>query len=698
MDNTFKTNARIVFELGKESIENKTIALSEIIKNSYDADATKCDIIVHKNGEQINLFDKKISSLEIIDNGIGMNDNDLINNWLIIGTNNKKIQKTKINPNSKRIPVGEKGIGRFAVNKIGNKITIITKKENSLTYCLYIDFNNFSENKLLDDIKVKLDVYNGNNGITTKSGTKIIIDDLNEEWSDQDLKNVYSEILKLQSPFRDEDDNFEIAFTVNNEPMFDNIMKVEEILKYSLWQAETMIMPNEKEGKMNFSFTPYEEMKLKGFVPFQTVYAFGYNDTGQKLKKIDISKYKIGPLKIRLYAFHRTPKVLKMLKMKKEILTSYLDENGGVRIYRSGQRVYNYGSKEEDWLGLNLKRLNSPSNNLSKNIIIGIIDLDAQKSSDLVEKTNREGFIENAAFIEFKKMVEVVINNFAYFIYPFKTKIKEIIDKNEKREKIDDTIEELIDEINGIDFLHESDKENIVSKIKNISEEFQSSRKLYLSIASNSIEFNMMFHDIDKHIKNLLTLVRNRDINIKEIRKSVININDLLNAQSDLIRNRDFAKIKTTKLIDKFKNYAYYRLKDHKIEMNIEIEEFEFIGIESQLLRVLINLLDNSIYWLELQKDKKIFLKVKRVIDEIIIYFADNGPGFNVDDPNILFQPFVTRKKNGLGLGLFIVNEIISLHDGKISFDVEDDDIPRLYCGVRYRIELGDRNELKEVH
>ena len=140
-----------------------------------------------------------------------------------------------------------------------------------------------------------------------------------------------------------------------------------------------------------------------------------------------------------------------------------------------------------------------------------------------------------------------------------------------------------------------------MSKIKNISEEFQSSRKLYLSIASNSIEFNMMFHDIDKHIKNLLTLVRNRDINIKEIRKSVININDLLNAQSDLIRNRDFAKIKSTKLIDKFKNYAYYRLKDHKIEMNIEIEEFEFIGIESQLFRVLINLLDNSIYWLELQ-------------------------------------------------------------------------------------------------
>ena len=90
MENNFKTSARIVFEIGKESIENKIIALSEIIKNSYDAGATKCDVIIHEEGELINLFDRKISSIEIVDNGIGMNDNDLSNNWLIIGTNNKK--------------------------------------------------------------------------------------------------------------------------------------------------------------------------------------------------------------------------------------------------------------------------------------------------------------------------------------------------------------------------------------------------------------------------------------------------------------------------------------------------------------------------------------------------------------------------------------------------------------------------------
>lgn len=694
MEETFKTSARIVFEIGKESIENKIIALSEIIKNSYDAGATECNVVIKEDGEPINLFDKKISSIEIIDNGIGMDDNDLLNNWLVIGTNNKKVEKQQItNSKFNRIPVGEKGIGRFAVNKIGNKVTIITKKENKSCYCLKIDFNEFLENKMLDDIKVKIDLYNGSDFKDMISGTKITIEDLNEEWDYNDLKNVYSEILKLQSPFKKEKDKFDINFISNDTNMFNDYFTINEILEYSLWQSSIEILPGTISGNMKFSFKPYYEMT--GFEPFTENKIIQYKYASKSLENIDISKYNIGPIKINLYAFHRTPKVLKMLNMKKDALTNYLDENGGVRVYRSGQRIYNYGSKDEDWLGLNLKRLNNPSKNLSKNILIGIIDLDATKSSDLIEKTNREGFIENPAFIEFKKMVETVIDNFAMFIYPSKNKIKEIIDKNIKREKIDDTVEELIYEIENIDFVHEDEKKNVIKKINEIANEFQSSRKLYLSIASSSVEFNMIFHDIDKQVKMLLNMIKSEKYTFEELRSNIININDLLNAQSDLIRNRDFSKISSSKLIKKFENYAHYRLIDHNINLNTSIEDFYFIGIESQLLRVLINLFDNSVYWLELNKSKEIYIKIAKEDNKNVIYFADNGPGFNVEDPNILFSPFVSKKKNGLGLGLFIVNEIVSMHNGKIEFDVVTDKIPDSYTGVKYRIELEEKDGVK---
>ena len=694
MEETFKTSARIVFEIGKESIENKIIALSEIIKNSYDAGATQCNVVVKEEGEPINLFDKKISSIEIIDNGIGMDNSDLLNNWLVIGTNNKKVEKQQIASGKfTRIPVGEKGIGRFAVNKIGNKVTIITKKENKSCYCLKIDFNEFLENKMLDDVKVKIDSYDGTDFKDITSGTKIIIEDLNEEWDYNDLKNVYSEILKLQSPFNNEDDKFDINFISNDKNMFEDFFTIDEILEYSLWQSSIEILPGTTSGNMIFSFKPYYEMI--GFEPFIEEKIIQYKYASKSLENIDISKYNIGPIKINLYAFHRTPKVLKMLKMKKDALTNYLDENGGGRVYRSGQRIYNYGSKDEDWLGLNLKRLNNPSKNLSKNIVIGIIDLDATKSSDLIEKTNREGFIENLAFIEFKKIVETVIDNFAMFIYPSKNKIKEIIDKNIKREKIDDTVEELIYEIENIDFVHEDEKKNVIKKINEIANEFQSSRKLYLSIASSSVEFNMIFHDIDKQVKMLLNMIKSEKYTFEELRSNIININDLLNAQSDLIRNRDFSKISSSKLIKKFENYAHYRLIDHNISLNTSVEDFNFIGIESQLLRVLINLFDNSVYWLELNKSKEIYVKITKEDNKNVIYFADNGPGFNVEDPNILFSPFVSKKKNGLGLGLFIVNEIVSMHNGKIEFDIVTDKIPDSYTGVKYRIELEEKDGIK---
>lgn len=688
MENNFKTNARIVFEMGKESIENKTIALSEIIKNAYDANATKCDVIVEENGEPINLFQNTITSIEIVDNGIGMSKEDLINNWLVLGTNNKKIQKTNSKNNIKRIPVGEKGIGRFAINKIGNFVTIITKKENSLAYALSINFGDFSEDKMLEDVKIEVNEYTGINNIETASGTRIIIKDLCEKWTEDDLKEVYSEILKLQSPFKDESDIFEVNFLSDSKNLFENYLTTEKILEYSLWNAEIVVNPNSVNGNMLFEFTPYEMMK--GFSKKREIVKIDYKEAGKKLSIIDISKYNIGPIKIRLYAFHRTSRILNMMNLQRKVLTDYLDENGGVRVYRSGQRIYNYGSRGEDWLGLNLKRLNSPGRNLSKNILIGIVDLDASKSSDLIEKTNREGFIENEAFIEFRKIVSMVIDNFALAIKPYKDKIKESIDRNMKKEKVDENISELVFEVENLQTSNVEEKNAIIKKLKTLSSEIQESKSLYLSIASSSLEFNMLFHDIDKHIKNLLLLVKKDGTSIDDIKKGIVSISDLINAQSDLIRKRDFSVISSNVLKDKFINYSKYRLKYHNVSCELICDDIKINCIESQILRLLVNFLDNSIYWLGLQNNKKVYLRITEEDNFPVIYFADNGPGFGVDDPSILFQPFVTKKTDGLGLGLYIANEIVSMHNGKLEYDFDYTSIPKEYKGVKYRIELGD--------
>lgn len=683
----FKASARIILEIGKESIESKIVALSEIVKNSYDAGAKKCQIIVKEDGSNISLIEKEISSIEIIDDGCGMTKEDLINKWLVIGTTSKKELK-KQSENLKRVPIGEKGIGRFAANKLGNKITLITKKENHKCYKLEIDFNKFNTEELLENVSFDIVEVNEEKLIDKKHGTIIKIEELNEKWNYEELSKVYDEILKLQSPFNNESDEFSIEFITPSDYKFTNKLTAKEILNYSLWNCSVVIKPSEKNSNMKFSFTPYTQMK--GFDNENKIVNFKHEYNSKRaLNKINLDKFKIGEFKIRLFAFHRSYNILKMLGDKRNALKEYLDENGGVRIYRGGQRIYNYGTKNEDWLDLNIKRLNSPGTKLSKNILIGIIELNPRESEDLIEKTNREGFIENEAFLEFKKTVSAVIDEFAFQMISTKDKIKQIIDKNVKNEHIDTAFEELIAEIEDAKFENENERDKILVLTNKLMKDYEDSRKLYLSIANNSIDFHMVFHDIDKQIKGLINLFNRDNTEIEQVKKSIHNINDILNLQKDLISQRDFKINYSEKILEKFSSYAKYRVIDHKINLVIEDEKIKFKCIESQILRILINLFDNSVYWLSTKKeDKKVFIKFFIENKKICILFADNGPGFCVEDPNVLFKPFVTKKHDGLGLGLYIVNEIVNVHNGKISILDLSDIIPKEYTGAKIKIEL----------
>src|SRR5262249_21673172 len=88
----------------------------------------------------------------------------------------------------------------------------------------------------------------------------------------------------------------------------------------------------------------------------------------------------------------------------------YLDINGGIRVFRNDIRVYDYGEPDNDWLNLDLMRVNQPGKTISNNIIIGAVSLDRLASEDLQEKTNREGFIENEAYRAFVAAIRFTLD------------------------------------------------------------------------------------------------------------------------------------------------------------------------------------------------------------------------------------------------------------------------------------------------
>ena len=138
MKESFSITPRIIAHFGEDLIKNESIALLELVKNSYDACANICTIDFNTNNEQL-------ESLTITDDGFGMNLNTIKTVWLVIGTDFKH---KKLEPNCcGRFPLGEKGIGRLGVHKLGNKITLISKTESDKEVHLSINWATLNQAK-----------------------------------------------------------------------------------------------------------------------------------------------------------------------------------------------------------------------------------------------------------------------------------------------------------------------------------------------------------------------------------------------------------------------------------------------------------------------------------------------------------------------------------------------------------------------
>ena len=149
----FKPRARLMLQLGDELLRNEGVALLELIKNAYDADATEVKV------SMIEVNDKKSGVITIEDNGEGMDLKLIKNVWMEPGTS-KKLAETNEKKRTKifnRSVLGEKGIGRFAIHKLGDQIEIVTKKKNKNEVCITINWKAFENANYLNDMPIEVE-------------------------------------------------------------------------------------------------------------------------------------------------------------------------------------------------------------------------------------------------------------------------------------------------------------------------------------------------------------------------------------------------------------------------------------------------------------------------------------------------------------------------------------------------------------
>lgn len=682
-ENKFRVRARLLEQLGEQLIKNESIALIELVKNAYDADASEVNVIMKEVDNPAN------GQITIEDDGCGM-DMDIIKNvWLEAGTDFKStIDQTPI---YHRHPLGEKGIGRFAVHKLGNKIELVSKQSNKKEIYFSINWNKIEQYKYIEEIPINLverepEIFKEN-----KTGTHIIITSLKNKWDRGSIRDLYRSIIAFNNPFSPSS-NFRVNFNIDNAEWILDLLTPDKVKNYALYYVEAEL-EGDRIKKFRYEFRPYNTMeKLQKRVVDETdeQIAKVLKMVDRDNTSIDLNNHKIGHLNFSAYIFDRETKILRLGLSDIKGLKEYLNLNGGIRIYRDGIRVYDYGEPENDWLELDIRRVNVPTKKISNNLILGAIELNRKESKDLIEKTNREGFIENEAYLTFKSAILYLLNVIENQRNIDKRKIRLFYGTKEKSQPVIASINELKSVVEE-KIKDDVTKNEIIRYLDRIEKEYEDINEILLKSAGAGLNLSVVIHEMEKILGELKKVVEKEKVN-ERIVTLVRHLSNLVEGYSALIRSSGKKKEDIIKLIDQAIFNMEYRLNYHNIKLEKEYKNYKGDNkipvVRNLLLNSIMNIIDNSIWWLDYTKkdqneEKKLFINlVDKPEGYLSIVIADNGCGFALPSEEIS-RPFVSAKPDGMGLGLHIVSEVMKAHNGLLQFpddfEIDDYNIPKKY-------------------
>ena len=684
---TFRTRARVIKQLGEQLIKNESIALLELIKNAYDADASVCSVIM------LSPDDKDEGLIRIHDDGEGMDYDTLCNVWLEIGTSNRvDLRNNKASKRSKRFKrmrLGEKGIGRLGAHRLGRQIEIVTRKKGNKECVLQIKWDDIEKSRFVEDLPVKVweqepDEFEG------ATGTTITIRKLRVSWTRGMARDCARSVTSLNSPF-ESDDDFRVSFQIPHSSWLDGLPSYKDIEEYSLFNFDITLEGNEITD-FYYEFTPWDTMKKlesrrithkdrRMNKLLRMVYKSGETNS---LEDIDLDNYDIGEVRFKGVIFDRDTKILALGAQEKLSLKKYLNQNGGIRVFRDNMRVFDYGEKGNDWLDLDGRRVNFPTKRISNNILLGAVYLDREDSDDLAEKANREGFVENEAYWELWKALRFALDR----VESLRKTDKDLLRKHYGPKQISKPVVTSIAELQEVvdnDVKDAETKRKINRYLSRIENEYEFITESLIKSAGAGLNLVVVIHQMQKIVKDIIAMLRQK-VSSDVLEERIKSLATLIEGYSILVKKSD-KKIRSLKgLTEQSIFNVGFRLESHEIDLNAAYRKrktrMEALCAEGHVINALMNLFDNSIWWLEYAKTKEpsIFIDISDDLPGYMsIIFADNGPGFTMPVDEII-KPFVSDKPEGMGIGLYLTHQIMESLGGKLLFpEMELFEIPKKY-------------------
>ena len=694
--------ARLLTMLGEQLLKNERVALVELIKNSYDADADHVDVEFEGFGE--GMLPTSESRIVVRDNGCGMSLGTVRTAWMNPATPTKFLAKKRgrrHTPERGRVVQGEKGIGRFAVLKLARKISVATREPGAeLETVVSYDFTRFDDDFVeeggeereifLDEVKID---WNKRKPVTlpgSAHGTVIKMEVLKGAWNERLIDRFCRDVANLTDPVsrltrKDTTDSFEIGVVCNGERR-EVAHDQEETLKsliedkavFSIkgrFVSEGCLYRFDKgDGEEEVSL---DDERVKGL----WIWRQRYLDEKTKKQAVNWQEYVCGDFAFQFYIFDFARSIdgrYLLTQDEKNLL-----KNHRVYLYRDGVRVYPYGDTEDDWLNIDVSRgIGRAGDFFSNDQTIGWVDITQKGNPELRDKTNREGLIQTGGAAE----------DFVFLIGTFLSHIKQgpfLLYQMKQRQKNlakavrEGVVAERLDKLKKS--LQEAGEAARVREVSKIESEYRQERS-FLSrraemtedLAGVGLSVEMASHDI------MLLMTRARDIglrlarhahkgSIEDVREQadmlvgvlqqiVIGMRDVQSLFRSSRRRRKVLKVEP--ILDKIHGIYAGLLEKLEITYNKSVVGTSPLvanTTDGVLMQVLINLFDNAAYWLDMKapsEAREIRVTLDGAAGELV--FADSGPGVDVEDKPYIFEAFFSGKgQKGRGLGLYIARQLL---------------------------------------
>lgn len=659
----------IVKRLGEELNPTLSKGILELAKNAYDADATECQI-------ELQGVSRPGGTIIVRDNGDGMTSSQITGGWLVLGQSSK-------NPSSQtplgRIPAGNKGLGRLAALRMGRStlLSTISKQEQNVQHELPIDWDKFDNAQIAEDFALNITTR----PISRSSipGTEIRINNLRSACSRMEVRRLARELILLADPFEDNRQGFHPKLCTSE---FEDL----ELLVQNRYFDDAEFHLSAEICANGEAFAKIVDWRG------ELLYEAKHSDI--VLNSKERTSYRCPPAKFDLWVFILNQDTFSSRRSGIGEVRRWLKDFGGVHIYYNGLRVNPYGGPDDDWLGMNLRRVRSPEERPGTNTSIGRVVVHDQRKQ-LNEKTDRSGFIENNAFRDLRSFARDSMDWMA------KCRVKEAerrrhrarktapkqsdIAQHEFMSKIADLPEEMHVVIEDAFTSYESSRDREVNVL-------QKEVQLYRTLSTAGITAATFAHE---SIANPIKIIRHSiaaterrakkfsgEFFSDQFKKPINSIKRALNSLAVLgnvtLSLLDHGKRRNTRLelhsilddvLGTFRPFFYGA--DVKVTKKLAQGSPFLRGQRAALESIMTNLLNNSIAAFEDAgtQDRIIEVSTRIVNNSWCLSISDSGPGITGIRKSDIWLPGQTTRKQGTGLGLTIVHDAVLDLGGSVDAD-----------------------------